>query len=484
MSGCKVGPNYSPPDTFVPIGFVEDQPEKTTPVVDEDLVHWWEDTFNDPFLDQLLDEALFYNFDLRIAMERVFQARANYWVQFASILPDFISDFQATRFRRSQSFASGTNTGATAVIPTPASTLGTTTISPIQNFFQIGLDAVWEIDLFGKLRRTADSAYDTWEATVEDELGIKIVVLSEVANIYVTICYFQTKVELAKQLVEFDEGLADMSKVRFQSGLANEGEVVLTLSTLEADRAALLALDISLKQNIYSLAVLLGRTPESLVDDFAINRPIPMANGKIPETLPGDLLRRRPDIASAERRLAAQTELIGVAVAELFPTISLIGSSSSFAANPLQGANIGFSSDTFSKLFNSASRIWGIGTLITWPVFDFGKRYANVNIQKFIANQDYLTYQKTVITALQEVEIALATYFIEEKRLASFTKQAGLNKQNLDLISDQFQAGLADYTQILQARELWLRAINSLADSQQAIDIDVIAIYKAIGGNW
>lgn len=484
LSSCKVGPEYSPPPTLTPTYFVENRPYETTPVSDEDLFHWWEETFNDPFLDQLLEEALQNNFDLRIAWERVFQARANYWIQFASILPDFEGDFQATRFRVSQSFASARAAAAAASTTTPTTGAVATTISPYQDFFQIGLDAVWEIDLFGKLRRNAQSAFDAWGATIEDARGIKITVLSEVANIYVAICYFQTKANFARQLVEFDEGLAAMSYERFQAGLANEKEVDESLSTLETDKAALNVFEISLKQNIYSLGVLLGRPPETLIADFSINRPIPIASGKIPETLPSELLRRRPDIASAERTLAAQTEQIGVAVAELFPTVSLIGSSSSFAANPLQGANVGYSSDSFSKLFNPKSRIWGIGTLVTFPVFDFGKRYANVDVQKFLANQDYLVYQKTVITAFQEVETSLSTYFQEEERLGHFSRQAEHDRRNLELILDQFQAGLANLSDVLQARGKWLLSANLLTDSQEAIDRDLIAVYKAIGGDW
>lgn len=479
LSGCKVGPNYSPPLTFMPVEFVEDQPEKTTFVSDEDLIHWWEHTFNDPFLNRLLEETLLHNFDLSIAVERVYQARANYWIQFTALLPDFESDFQASRFRTSQSFATGVTPGT---ITPPAA--ATTALPPIRNFYQIGIDAIWQIDLFGKFRRIAQSAYYAWEAAIEDERGVKISVLSEVANLYVTICYFQTKMDLAKQLVEFDQGIVNMSQERFQSGLANEEEVAENLSTLQADTAALLVFETALKQSIYSLAVLLGRLPETLIEDFAINRPIPLASGKIPETLPCELLRRRPDIASAERSLASQTELIGAAVADLFPSVSLIGSSSSFAANPLQGANIGFSSDRISKLFDYPSRVWGIGALVTWPVFDFGKRCSAVDVQKFLSHQAYLTYEKTVIQALQEVETTLVSYFNEERRLDYITKQAAWDKRNLDLISDLFQAGLADYTQLLQAREKWLSSANSMVDSQKALDIDLIAIYIAIGGDW
>jgi len=469
LIGCKVGPNYCPPTALVPVEFAEDRPERTSWVTDEDLCHWWTDTFNDPFLDQLLEETILNNFDLLIALEKVFQARENYWVQFTGILPQFESDFQATRFRTSRSFTSASLTP---------------TISPYQSFFQTGLDAIWEIDLWGKLRRTAQSAYYSWQATAEDERGVKITVLSEVANLYVAICYYQTKIGLAKELVDFDAEIVAISKSRFQAGLSNEAELLTFQSEFEGDTASLYVLEAALKQSIYSLAVLLGRPPETLLNEFSVLRPIPLPSGKIPTTLPADLLRRRPDIASAERSLAAQTELIGVAVADLFPSLSLIGSSSSFAANPLQGANVGYSSDMLNKLFKPQSLIWGIGGLVTLPIFDFGKRNATVNIQGFLSNQAYLTYEKTVITALQEVEIALANYFNEDQRLLHLTNEAGYDERNLKVVFDQFQAGLADYIQLLQAKQKWLVSSNAMTDSQQAIDNDLIAIYKALGGDW
>ncbi len=467
MVGCRVGPDYSVPDTCMPGVFVEERKEGR--VVDEDLVHWWECTFGDEYLNGLMEETLSCNFDLRIAIEKVCQARENYWVQYTSLLPEFDGDFQATRYRTSQSFASNVLSRQ---------------ISPVQSFFQVGLDAIWEIDLFGKNQRAAASAYYAWEATVEEARGVKITVLSEVANKYVMICYFQKKVELARKLIEFDEGLWAMSRERFKAGLVGEEAVMGALSTLEADRGALMVYESGLKANIYGLAVLVGRYPETLLCDFGVVREIPRANGKIPRTLPSELLRRRPDIASAERTLAAQTEQIGVAVAALFPTISLVGSSSSFAANPLQGANFGYSSDALKKLITAPSRIWGIGALVTFPVFDFGKRCANIEIQKLLTNQAYLTYEKTVIVALQEVEIALSTYFNEEQRQWHLVKKFGADERNLNLVMDQFQAGLVDYTQVLDAKEKWLVSANLLADSEQALGTDLIGIYKALGGDW
>lgn len=495
MVGCKVGPDYVRPCTLLPDQFNEDKPGRTIPIGDEELVHWWEREFNDVCLNQYMEETLLNNFDLRIALERIYQARANYWVQFTSIFPELDSDFQATRFRESRSFASQTpslqivpapinGTAPAPVTPIPPLAIVPGKVSPVHNFFQIGLDVIWQVDLFGKFRRSAASAHDLWEANIENTRGVKITVLSEVARLYVAIRYFQAKVDLARQLIEFDEELLALSRERFQSGLANEAEVFTGIAEVESDKAALTVFEISLKQNIYSMGVLVGRPPEMIVCDFIDHRPIPRASGKIPQTLPAELLRRRPDIASAERSLAAQTELIGVAIADLFPTVALTGSSSSFAANPLQGANIGFSSDKISKLFNSASRVWGIGTLITWPVFDFGKRYAMVDVQKFLTNQAYLTYEKTVIVALQEVETALSTYFKEEERYRHFTKEVEAIQKSLNLTLDQFQAGLINYTQLLVIKENWLAAVNLLVDSQQALADDFIGVYKALGGDW
>ncbi len=470
MMGCKVGPDYYPPDPPMPLVYAEDRIDQTTAVADEELVRWWE-LFDDPFLDQLMEEAIGGSFDYRIALEQITQARALFWIQFATILPEFDADAQGSRFRTSQSFGAATSAA-------------TTGISPIQDFFQTGLDAVWEIDIFGKLRRSAQASFDTWEATIEEARAVKIVVLSEVATIYANICALQQKIGIYSQIVNVDDELLKLSITRYEAGLTNEQEVESYIAALNANQSALLLLQTSLKQNIYALAVLLGRAPETLLADFEELHPIPHASGLVPAGLPGDLLRRRPDISAAERQLASATEQIGVAVAALFPQVSLTGSSSSFAANPLQGANIGFSSNNISKLFSSPSRVWGYGLFVSFPVLDFGKRMAAVDAQVSVEQQTYLNYQKTVITALQEAEQSLVTYFNDENRLKDLSRAEQANQRNVELDSDLFQSGMGDYTQYLQAKALWLASVNTLTDSQLALTVDLIAVYKAMGGDW
>jgi len=469
FTGCKVGPNYTPPVVEMPITFREDQPEQTFLIEDEDLVEWWT-IFEDPFLDELLEETIDDNFDYQIALSQVIQARAQYWTQFTQILPEFDADAEATRFRTSESFA------AIKSSPVP--------VPPVQSFFQIGIDAIWEIDFFGKLRRNAESAYDLWEASTDLARGVKITVISEVANTYAIICALQKKFEIAIQIINLEEDILSLSRTLFEAGLADEQEVAAAIATLESDKAQLVTVETSLKQAIYSLATLLGRLPESVMDDFAIIRPIPHSEGKIPTSIPGELLRRRPDIRAAERQLASATEQIGVAVAALFPDVSLTGSSSSYASNPLQGANTGFSSDHFNALFTAPSWIWGVGAFVTQPVLDFGKRQAAIDVQVELRNQAYLNYKKTVIAALQETEQALLTYFNDEEKNHYLYQEVKANQRSLNLIVDLFEAGLANYTQVLQARDVWLTSENAFVDSQQALTSDLIAVYKALGGDW
>lgn len=472
LTACKVGPNYHPPVVEVPCEFSEVSPDQTVEVEDEDLVHWWS-IFQDPFLDELLDRAMSHNFNYRIALEGVFQARAIYWMQFTQLLPEFDATLGASRFRTSQSFG-----------PSVDAASATTAISPIQNFFLTGLDAIWEIDLFGKLRRSAAAAYDQWEASAEQLRGVKLTVISEVANTYSVICAYQQKKHIASDIVRLDEEFVGLAQSRVNAGLSDMIELEQAKAVLEADKAQLDLLESALKDTIYSMSILLGMLPEETIALFQTQRTIPQAEGLIPVGLPSDLLRRRPDIRASERQLAAATEQIGVAVASLFPSLSLTGSSSSFAANPLQGANVGFTSDTLSKLFRHQSLIWGIGGLATTPVFDFGKRSAAVGEQMAIRNQAYYAYQQTVIAAFQETEQVLQRYFNEEKRQASLVKESEAYGKILNLSKDRFQSGLDNYTQVLQAKAVWLASLNTLTDSQQALTSDLIAIYKALGGDW
>ncbi|MCX6995043.1 MAG: TolC family protein [Chlamydiae bacterium] len=459
---CKVGPDYRSPRIVMPCHYSEE-----TPILKEENIATWWKNFNDPFLNELIQETLSGSFDLRLAMEKVCQSRSEYWTNFTSLFPEIEYAGSSTRSRLSQSV------------------IGSRLLGPVyQDFYLAGFDAVWELDFFGKFRRGVAAAYATWQALDENVRNVKIMVVSEVAKTYTLIRFYQNQLSIAQDIVLLDVELLNQAKELQKSGLSNQQAVENAIAKLESDSSSVIIFKTLFKQSIYSLGILLGRAPETLVCSFNSLKNIPSAFGLIPAGLPSDLLRRRPDIRAAERNLAAATEQIGIAVAAQFPAIALTGSTSSYSANPIQGANIGFASNTLRDLFDPKSLLWGAGGLITGPLIDFGKRSAAVDAQISLRKQAFIFYQQTIIKALQEVEISLVAYFNEEKKLKALEREEAANRKSLELIKDLFDAGLTAHTEVLTSQEKLLNSINTRLRSQSDLAISLITIYKSMGGDW
>lgn len=472
LSGCMVGPKYQKPEIALPDQFIESHTEDAIVLDDQDLIDWWKQ-LEDPFLDQLIQETCYSNFDLRITLEQVLQARAEYQAEAAKLFPDFKLDAAAVRTRQSLN-----------IFNSPAASAAEEggDFSPIQNFFQIGFDAIWELDFFGKLRHSKRAAQYMWESTEATARDIFITVVSEVANNYIAICKNQQLVRLAEENIAIDEEQLALAQSRFQAGLANESAVLDAWSSLDADEAALYELQSILKQAIYRLAVLLGKEPESVMTDFEKDHPIPVVLGKVPAGLPSELLRRRPDIRSAERQIAAATEQIGVAVADLFPRVYL-AATNLFAANP-SGSNYGYGSSKLHKLFKPKSLTWSVGPGFSLPFFDFGRRRSVVKAQEAIQRQTIIAYEKTVISALEEVESALIGYAKQEERLACLLDQTEADRRAYELAQARYESGLSDYEQFLLSWKKLIESEIALAENEQALTSQFIAIYKALGGDW
>lgn len=474
LTGCMVGPDYRPPETSMPTEFEEGK--ETFFCTDADLCRWWKQ-FEDPLLDQLIEEAAVQNFDYRIALEQIVEARAQYHIQGSYLWPEIDLNASATRSRFSQNvfttapaaeeLASGSVTSA-ATTTTGNGVFG----PPVQNFFQVGFDAIWELDFWGKFRRGKKAAFDQWEASKFNAQNVLLMVISEVARDYVSIRSLQHQIELAELKVVTDEEQLHLAQVLFNAGLDNEIQVEGLLATLEKDRAAIPVLETSLKQTIYALAVLLGKDPEGFAQQFTEIESIPLGLAKVPAGLPSDLLRRRPDIRSAERQLAAATEQIGIAVSNYFPRISLTGTSYGYEANKL------------NKWFVSGSRFWTIGPSVSWDLIDFGRTRAQVESANSVQRQALLTYEQTVISSLQDVEGALVAYFEEEKRNVYLADQVAADRRSLQLTEDLYAAGLIDESGVLTALATLIDAETSLIQSDQALTSDLIALYKALGGDW
>jgi outer membrane protein, multidrug efflux system len=484
FSGCMVGPNYQQPKTDLPSSFTEAKEEETTLVSDQELLRWWKQ-FKDPLLDELLEEAARANFDLRVAMQQIEQARAQYLVQAAQLFPQIDAIAAATRTRNSLDFLTG---GLTPTLGTPSAAGAATTSTPqIQNLYQAGFDAIWEIDFFGKIRRAKRAAHFNWEALEEHARDVQITILSEVARNYMTLIAVQKKIDLGELLVDVDKEQFFLTRDLFEAGLKSESDVQAALAFLDTDQADLEVLISTFKQTLYSLAVLIGKQPEAMADklsDFAAyaHFPLSIAQGKIPSSLPSELLRRRPDIRAAERQLAAATEQIGVAVADLFPQVSLTSTNILITTSP--GSNFGFASHHLSRLFTSQNQTWSVGPAFNLPLLDFGKRRATVKVQTAIQKEALITYEKIVTTALSEVESTLVAYFKEQQRFFFLENQVHSTERSLELSEERYLAGLNDYIAVLEAKKQWILSNDTLVDSMQASLSDLIAVYKALGGEW
>jgi multidrug efflux system outer membrane protein len=472
LSGCMVGPNYHEPEISMPTQFEQDQYKEEKAA---DLCQWWKQ-FNDPLLDRFIAEAVDANYDFRIALEKIEQARAQYRIEKSHLWPEI--DLNATTIR---------NRFSQNLFPVPESVTAAETSTnssffPVfLNVFQMGFDALWELDFFGKFRRSKKAAYSTWESMIENAHSVLISLLSEVALTYVNIRAVQKKIELIKRKIQADEQEVAITQGLLGIGIDNEIQYSTLISTVESDRASLPGLETSFKQNVYALAYLLGRQPEGLLEEFQDSHPIPSSDDKVPIGLPSDLLRRRPDIRRAERQLAAATEQIGVAVADLFPHISLTGISFAGAS---QGSAIGFEGDELNHLFKWPSRTFSIGVNLNWNLIDFGNVRGKIAVQNSLQKQALLNYEQTVIASLKDVESALVAYFEEQKHKDSLTLKVLADKRALEITENLYQIGLANKLQVLETRKNLLVSESSFIESEQALAGDLIALYKAVGGNW
>lgn len=468
LTGCMVGPKYSPPDSPLPSEFEE---KGAVSQGDESLTRWWKQ-FDDPLLNELIDQALIANYDLKIAVERIEQTRAQYRIEKSYLWPEIDLNATATRSQISQNLISPS-------VPHPG---GGSFLPKILNIFQVGFDAIWELDLFGKFRHARQAAYYTYEATQEEAQSVLLSLVSEVAVTYSNIRALQNKIDLTKQKIEADEEDLSITQALFTAGLDSEIQISTLVSTVESDKATLPSLETSLKQSIYTLAYLLGRAPEGFSATFSTLMPVPSGEGKVPLGLPSDLLRRRPDVKSAERGLAAATEEIGMAVADLFPHIGLTGIS--LGSGNKVGSSIGFESNRLKTLLTVPSRMLSFGAGINWNLIDFGRVRAQIDVKNSVQRQALLSYEQTVIASLKDVEGALVAYFQEGVRKESLNRKVEADRVTHKITEDLYRIGLANEKEVIQTRKALLSSLSTLVESEQSLFGDLVALYKAIGGNW
>lgn len=448
---APVGPTYQPPRPGLPAAWSGPGAESAGPAGVEELGHWWT-LFNDPLLDSLIKRAVAANPDVRIAEARILQARAQYRLTTAAAAPTVGVSGLNSNTRRSENVdGSGAWTS--------------------QDLFQTGFDAGWEIDLFGGVRRAAEAADARLAAAGENSSDVLVSLEAEVARNYLELRGGQQRVATAWENLTVQEKTLELARGRRQSGLGNQLEVAQSETQLALTLAQLPPLENSTGQAIYRLSLLLGLAPQALAEELSATAPLPALPSRLPETLPSDLLRRRPDIRRAERQLAAATADIGVATAELFPRFSLTGLAG------LQSANL-------SDLLSAGSRYWTVGPTVRWSLFDGGRVRANIDLNQGRREEAQAAYEKTVLTALSEVETALLALAREEETHRTLAEAVAAERRAVELAVGRYRAGLTGFLDVLQGERALYQSRDQLVQSEQRLAVDLVALFKALGGGW
>jgi outer membrane protein, multidrug efflux system len=340
-----------------------------------------------------------------------------------------------------------------------------------QDFFKTGFDAAWEIDVFGGTRRSVEAAEASVQASVEDRRDVLVTLLGDVATNYIDLRGFQRRIEVAQENLKAQQETLDLTRVRFDAGLASDLEVAQAQGQVNTTAAQIPSLQTGLKQAAYRLDVLLGAQPGTLWSELSKDMPIPALPPQAHVGLPADLLRRRPDIRRAEQQLAAATAQIGAATADLYPKFSLAG-------------NIGLQSISASDWISAQSRFWSIGPTISWPVFDGGKIRANIEIRNAQQEQALKLYEKSVLTAFEDVENALVNYGNEQTRYRSLLEAVAANRRALQLADELYRQGLLGFLDVLVSQRALYLSESDLAQSEASMASNLVALYKALGGGW
>jgi NodT family efflux transporter outer membrane factor (OMF) lipoprotein len=457
FTGCSVGPNYVKPQVTLNADWTEKADPRITTQAAADSA-WWR-AFNDSTLDRLIQLAYHQNLPLQIAGLRIMEARAQLGLAVGQQYPQLQTAFaNATGVGISEKAANATGLD--------------------RSFwdFQVGFDAVWEMDFWGKYRRGVHSETASFLASVADYDNALVSLTAEVARTYAVIRTFEVLIQQARDNVVLQQEGLRIAESRFRNGATSELDVSQATTLLESTRATIPQLESSLAQAQNALCTLLGQSTGSVQTLLAGPPAIPTAPAQVAVDVPAGLLRRRPDIRSVELNAVAQCDRIGIAKADLYPSFALfgsIGTQASAGGGPETGG-----------LFSAGSLFYSFGPRLIWSIFNYGRTKNNVRIQDARFQALLVDYQFTVIKAAQEVEDGLAGY-LKAQEAAVFAQNAATAAQrSVDLSFVQYREGAVDYQRVLDAQRSLLQEQNTLAQTRSSIATNLIALYKALGGGW
>lgn len=451
-NGFKVGPNYKRPPAPVAQKWI-DADDKRVRSEATDANDWWA-AFNDPMLDDLVQSAYRQNLSLREAGFRVLESRAKLGVTIGNFFPQ-------TQVMTGDVMSHGVSVNVANRTATPTRWFGQ---------WDYGFGLAWELDFWGRFRRAIEAAEDTLDSSVEDYDDVLVTLIGDTAASYVEIRTLQQKIAYARQALDLQKQSLEIATAKYKGGQVSKIDVDQGQSDVSTTEALIEQLEIPLRQETNRLCILLGIPPEDLIRKLG-EKPIPTTASDIIVGIPGDLLRRRPDVRKAERLAAAQSAQIGVAEADFYPQISI-------------NATWGFSAQQLPQLFASGSFHELVGPSFQWPILNYGRILNNVRLQDAKFQELVVNYQSTVLKAGQEVENGLVTFLRSQYRTRAAKEAVDAEMSALKEALAQYQNGLVDYNRVVVIQEKVVERLQTLADSQGQIAQGLIQTYRALGGGW
>ena len=448
-SACAVGPDYvkpqiSTPDTFEALNNPDFVSEKFDTA-------WW-GYFDDKTLVKLIEDAVAENKDVKQALSRVNQARALLSEATAKLLPSTSSSFIGQKVN---------GYGHSRIKGMPLTSYDT---------YAASLDASWEIDIFGKLRRNREAQGALVDASVANMYDAIRILVTDIANTYFSLRSYQEQLEIAKRNIKAQKETLDIVTAKFNAGQVSELDKVRAETQLEATKSIMPPLESSIEVSMHRLAVLSGKFPNELNDVLKKSKPMKLFNGPVSITDAESLLKSRPDIMVAERNLAAYTALIGFNKADYFPRVTI-------------GGSFSLTSDDLSRMFHNGSKL-ATGPSISWTPFDFGQIRARVKASEERVDEALSNYEGTILRAFEDVENSLTKFSSERKRYVMLKKTFELSQKSYHLAMDQYKEGVLDFISVLTAQSDMLNNENNLCQSKEKLNESVVSIYKALGGGW
>jgi NodT family efflux transporter outer membrane factor (OMF) lipoprotein len=463
-AGCSVGPNFVSPNPHLPeTSFTDDRgavaDARLPPPTDPE---WWA-VFRDPILTDLERRVAAANLDVRTATIRLAESRFQRGVAAAAELPSLNGDAKYTRELYSQN-------GIVSLLGALAPPGAPLVVPPI-NDYNVGFDASWELDLWGKVRRQVEAADAAVDQAADQRRDALVSSLAELARDYIQLRGVQTQIRIANDNLKVDRGVLGLAQERTQRGLQNGLDVENAAAQVESIRAQIPALEQQETQYINALSLLLDQPPGALKAELARPHSEPASPPRVPLGIPSELARRRPDIRAAETQLHAATANIGVAVGAFYPTVQLNGT-------------VGLDALDYTNLWKGSSLQYQLGPSISLPIFAGGRLRNTLELRDAQQQEAAIAYHKTVLQAWHDVVNALVAHRLEQERRARLRAQADHSRQALDLARTRYNEGVTDFLTVLDTERTLLQAEQQHAASTTNVALDLVQLFKALGGGW